>query len=76
MEIGNCYNILGVRENASQDEIELAYNRLILKYDPDIVPEAQKREAEEILNEISLAYYIASDSKLRLKDLRHMFVLP
>ena len=35
MNIADCYQILGVQEDASQKEIKSAYRRLSLRYHPD-----------------------------------------
>jgi hypothetical protein len=55
----NCYEILGVKENCSLDEISAAYRRMAKKYHPDIVnhlaPEFQAL-AEERMKEINRAY--------------------
>jgi molecular chaperone DnaJ len=59
------YEILGVKKNASLDEIKKAYRELALRYHPDRVPHEQKKEAEEKFKEISEAYAILSDSQKR-----------
>jgi molecular chaperone DnaJ len=59
------YEILGVKKNASLDEIKKAYRELALKYHPDRVPHEQKKGAEEKFKEISEAYAVLSDSEKR-----------
>jgi len=59
------YEILGVKKNASLDEIKKAYRELALRYHPDRVPHEQKKEAEEKFKEISEAYAVLSDSNKR-----------
>jgi len=59
------YEILGVKKNASLDEIKKAYRELALRYHPDRVPHEQKKEAEEKFKEISEAYAVLSDSSKR-----------
>ncbi len=62
------YEILGVRRDASQEEIKKAYRRLALKYHPD--RNQQNKEAEEKFKEIVEAYSVLSDpEKRRLYDL-------
>ncbi len=59
----NYYEILGVPENASQEEIRKKYRELVRKYHPDINknnPEAAKKMAE-----INEAYQVLSDPKKR-----------
>jgi molecular chaperone DnaJ len=59
------YEILGLKKNATLDEIKKAYRELALRYHPDRVPAEQKKEAEEKFKEISEAYAVLSDSGKR-----------
>ena len=59
------YEILGVSKSAPLADIKKAYRSLALKYHPDRVPEAEKKQAEEKFKEISEAYGVLSDPKKR-----------
>lgn len=53
----NPYEILGVRENASQEEIKAAYRELVKKYHPDKYQNNPLADlAEEKLREVNQAY--------------------
>ena len=53
------YKILGVNENASDDEIKKSYRKLALKYHPD---KNQEAGAEEKFKEIAEAYSVLGDA--------------
>ena len=53
----NPYEILGVRKNASQDEIKEAYHELARKYHPDnFADDTMKELANEKMKEVNEAY--------------------
>lgn len=55
------YEILGIKKNASQEEIREAYKTLIKKYHPDLY-QGDKSFAEKKAKEINEAYDVLSDS--------------
>lgn len=57
------YKVLGVKKDASQDEIKKAYRKLALQYHPD--RNQSNKEAEEKFKEVSEAYAVLSDQKKR-----------
>lgn len=59
MSQDNFYNILGVNENATQDEIKRAYRKLAIKHHPD------KGGSEESFKRISEAYDTLGDENKR-----------
>jgi len=58
------YEILGVRRDASAEEIKKAYRKLALRWHPDRNPD-RKEEAEKRFKEISNAYAVLSDPEKR-----------
>ena len=65
MEVKDFYNILGVSENASQNEIKRAYRDLAKKYHPDANP--NNKAAENKFKDISEAYEVLSNPEKRKK---------
>lgn len=59
------YEILGIKKDASVADIKKAYRQLAMRYHPDRVAEAEKKEAEEKFKEISEAYGVLSDAQKR-----------
>jgi DnaJ-class molecular chaperone len=59
------YELLGVKPDASADEIRKAYRKLAKQFHPDINP--GKPEAEARFKEISAAYDLLSDSDKRAR---------
>jgi curved DNA-binding protein len=57
------YQILGVKKEASQDEIKKAYRKLAMKYHPD--HSKGDKAAEEKFKKISEAYAVLSDKQKR-----------
>lgn len=65
MEYRDYYQTLGVKKNASQDEIKKAYRKLARKYHPDVNPDDPN--AEEKFKNINEAYQVLSDEDKRQK---------
>lgn len=59
------YRILGIPENASQDEVKRAYRRLAKRYHPDANP--NDAAAAERFKEISEAHSVLGDAEKRKK---------
>ncbi len=69
MKFKDYYKILGVSEDASQDDIRKQYRRLARKYHPDV---SKEPDAEERFKEIGEAYEVLRDEEKRRQydDLR------
>jgi curved DNA-binding protein len=61
----NFYEILGVQENATADEIKKAYRKLAVQYHPDKNPD--DKQAEERFKSIADAYDTLGDEQKRAK---------
>ncbi|MDI9347063.1 MAG: molecular chaperone DnaJ [Methylacidiphilales bacterium] len=57
------YSILGVNQQATEDELKKSYRKLAMQYHPDKNPGDKKAEAK--FKEINEAYTVLSDSKKR-----------
>jgi molecular chaperone DnaJ len=56
-ELKNPYEVLGIREGASEDEIKKAYREMVKKYHPDQYQDNPlSKLAEEKLREVNEAY--------------------
>lgn len=64
-EMKDLYSILGVSKSASQQEIKSAYRKLAKKHHPDANPGDAK--IEEKFKEVSAAYNILGDEKLKAR---------
>lgn len=63
MKYQDYYKILGVKKDASKEEIKKAYRKLAKKYHPDLHPD--DKEATEKFSEVNEAYEVLSDDKKR-----------
>lgn len=63
MDYKDYYKILGIKKEATQDEVKKAYRKLAVKYHPD--KNSGDKAAEERFKEISEAYEVLGDPEKR-----------
>ena len=59
----NYYDILGVKKEATPDEVKRAFRKLARQYHPDLNP--GNKQAEERFKDINEAYEVLSDTEKR-----------
>lgn len=62
MEFKNYYEVMGLKRDATQDEIKRSYRKLARKYHPDVSKEA---DAEARFKELGEAYEVLKDPEKR-----------
>lgn len=67
MQFKDYYKIMGLKPEASQDEIKRKYRILARQYHPDKQPHEKKSEAEEKFKDIGEAYEVLKDPQKRAK---------
>lgn len=69
--MNTLYDILEVSPKASKEVIEKAYRVLAKKYHPDVNPPDKRKEAEEMMKLLNMAYEtLIDDEKRKLYDAR------
>ena len=58
MEKRDYYEILGVKKDASKEELKKTYRKLVKKHHPDV---SKEEDAEEKFREVQEAYETLSD---------------
>ncbi|HEU4778038.1 MAG TPA: DnaJ domain-containing protein, partial [Telluria sp.] len=62
MEYKDYYQTLGIKKDASPDDIKKAYRKLVRKYHPDL---SKANDADRKTKEINEAYAVLSDPEKR-----------
>jgi len=62
MEYRDYYEIMGIKREATQDEIKRSYRKLARKYHPDV---SKQSDAEERFKEVGEAYEVLKDPEKR-----------
>ena len=62
MDYKDYYKTLGVKKDASQDDIKRAYRKLSRKYHPDV---SKEKDAEQLFKEVGEAYEVLKDPEKR-----------
>lgn len=68
LEFQNHYEVLGIDQSATDEEIKKAYRKLARKYHPDKVKDQEKEQATNVFMAIGRAHEVLMD-----KDKRSMF---
>lgn len=63
----DCYAVLGVRQDASQEEIKEAYRKRALECHPDQADEGEEAAAKEEFQRVRKAFELLSDPQKRAK---------
>ncbi|KAH9864286.1 hypothetical protein J1614_010220 [Plenodomus biglobosus] len=59
------YEVLGLEQEATGDDVKKAYRKLALKHHPDKAAEGEKEAAHKTFQEIAFAYAVLSDDRRR-----------
>lgn len=59
------YEVLGIKKNATDEDIKKAYRKKSLQFHPDKNPPADREQAAEIFKKVSAAYEVLSDKEKR-----------
>lgn len=62
MKFKDYYEVLGIKRNATEDEVKVAYRKLARKYHPDV---SKEPDAEDRFKEVGEAYAVLKDPEKR-----------